>query len=233
MDGAPLPFSSARRNSRVPKMLPHRFFPDAAFCVWVDAKLQLNARPEEAVERFLASASADVAAVRNLRRDTIDHEYGWICSWLCPPSWAPRPASVPDDACAAVRAQWATYEREQPAEGGWMAHTAVIEGALLLLDLRSRATQCFLCNWFNEYVRFGERDQLSFAYVSFAQRPRPRLNLLPRRYHWSVTVEEDTADCYNATPQDAQQLAMRFQHAITRAARPSSAVRVRPRRAGG
>ena len=90
--------------------------------------------------------------------------------------------------------------------------TVVVEGALLLLDLRSAATHCFLCAWFNEYVRFGERDQLSFAYVAYTQRPRLRLNLLPRRIHWSVTVEDDTMRCYNATEADAAQLAVRFQH---------------------
>ena len=38
----PLPFANARRDSRVPKMLPHRFFPSASFSIWVDGKLQLS-----------------------------------------------------------------------------------------------------------------------------------------------------------------------------------------------
>ena len=38
---AVLPFSSLRRNSRVPKMLPHRLFPNASFALWVDGKLQV------------------------------------------------------------------------------------------------------------------------------------------------------------------------------------------------
>jgi hypothetical protein len=89
-----------------------------------------------------------------------------------------------------------------------------MEGALLLMDLRSTALRCLLCNWFNEYVRFGERDQLSFSYVLHVQRPRVPINLLPRRYHWSATVEDDTTNCYNATEADARQLALRFQHSI-------------------
>ena len=35
-----MPSPSARRNSRVPKLLPHRLFPDASFAVWVEAKLE-------------------------------------------------------------------------------------------------------------------------------------------------------------------------------------------------
>ena len=81
LDGE-LPFGNARRDSRVPKMLPHRFFPSSSFCIWVDGKLQLNLQPTEAVTRYLIEPQADIAAMRNLRRDTIDHEYAWICSWM-------------------------------------------------------------------------------------------------------------------------------------------------------
>ena len=222
-----VPFGNTRRDSRVPKMLPHRIFPSASFCVWVDGKLRLNLDPEAAVERHLVAASAEFAALRNLRRETIDHEYGWICSWLCPGSSAAAVGAL-DEPCAAVRHQWELYAREQAALPGWHKQTAVIEGALLLVDLRSRATQCLLCNWFNEYARFGERDQLSFAYVLHVQRPRPRVNLLPRRLHWSVTVEDDTTACYNASEEDAAQLAVRFQHGFQRQAarRPASRARV-------
>lgn len=50
------------------------------------------------------------------------------------------------------------------------------------------------------------------ADVMYAQRHQPRVYLLPRRLHWSVAVEDDTAACYNATDADATQLALRFQH---------------------
>lgn len=208
----PMPFKDARRNSRVPKMLPHRFFPSASFCVWVDGKLELQPQPEAIIQSYLVDAGADIGAVRNLRRHTIDHEYAWIRSMLCPRPERPKPPESDLLACHPVERQMDVYESEQSAHPGWHLETAVIEGALVLLDLRSAATQCFLCAWFNEYVRFGERDQLSFAYVAYTQRPRLRLNLLPRRIHWSVTVEDDTMRCYNATEADAAQLAVRFQH---------------------
>jgi hypothetical protein len=245
-----LPFGNSRRDSRIPKMLPHRLFPRASFCIWVDGKLQLTMQPEQAIARYLADANADIAAVRNLRRDTIDHEFAWIDSWLCPKGPAPsRPAlhaqaaaasGTASAACEAVRAQMKQYELEQKTgassstAAAWKEQTSVIEGALLFLDLRSTATQCFLCNWFNEYVRFGERDQLAFSYVMHVQRPRPNLLLLPRRLHWSVTVEDDTALCYNATEDDARTLALRFQHASGAARAPylSLSRRTRPARKG-
>ena len=253
-----LPFADARRDSRVPKMLPHRFFPAATYSVWVDAKLQLNLVPELAIQEWLVSKKVGFAAVPNLRRDTINQEYAWITSWLCP---AQEQGVAPK--CDAVREQWEVYRREQSSRPGWLAETVVIEGALLLTDLRSRLTQCLLCNWcvrarecpycvnpgasaeivhrtlfdllrtrrFNEYVRFGERDQLSLSYVLYAQQPRVPIYLLPRRLHWSATVSVDTTGCYNATADTARQLAMRFQHGTTsRSGRATAAaLQVRPR----
>ena len=213
LDG-PLPYGTPRRNSRVPKLLAHRFFPSASFCLWVDAKLELRITPAEAVRRFLAAPTAELAAVRNLRRDTIAHEHAWVTSWLCP-----RGGRQPrDEACEAVERQWEAYEHEQAASQGWSTRTVVIEGALLVLDLRSAALLCLLCNWHQEYARFGERDQLSFSYVLHVQRLPPRVHLISRRLHWSVAVQSDTLRCYNATTDSAQQLAQRFQHG--RAAAP-------------
>ena len=132
-------------------------------------------------------------------------------------------------ACALVESQMATYEREQAQQprqpqrrqqqqeeqqreqqhepqhtGGaadWHAQTVVVEGALLLLDLRSAATQCFLCRWFNEYMAFGERDQLALSYVLHAaQSPRVRLNLLPRRLHGRLRCEHARATTRRARP---------------------------------
>ena len=34
-----------------------------------------------------------------------------------------------------------------------------------LQDLRSPLHNALFCNWFNEYVRFGERDQIAMSYV--------------------------------------------------------------------
>ena len=91
-----------------------------------------------------------------------------------------------------------------------------------------------MCNWFNEYARFGERDQLSFAYVLYVQRANVHTRWIPRRYHWSATIEEDTARCYNASATDVSQLALRFQHGtpVRLAVRSGSRIR-RPTRGTG
>ena len=62
------------------------------------------------------------------------------------------------------RQKAAQYEAEQ-ASPEWVHRTVAIEGSLLLQDLRAPLHNALFCNWFNEYVRFGERDQISMSYV--------------------------------------------------------------------
>jgi hypothetical protein len=157
---ADLPLGTARRNSRVPKLLPHRLFPRVNFSVWVDGKLQLFIDPLLALRRFLVEPRAVFAAPRNLRRDTIDDEHEWIDKKLC--------GRKPPACAAAATAQWRSYQAAQAARPGWERHTHCIEGALLLVDLRSAAAQCLLCAWFNEWAAGSERDQLAFSYVHYA-----------------------------------------------------------------
>ena len=200
-----LPFGpDRRRNSRVPKLLLHRLFPDALFGLWVDGKLRLHIDPLVAVQRFLVDSGAVFAAPQNLRRDTIDQEYEWIVDKLC---------RMRQTHCVEVHAQWRQYLQEQAVHAGWEGTTQCIEGALLLADLRSSAACCLLCNWFNEYALFSERYQLSFSYVQYAMGltrnasmvattngspPPPLLNLLPRQVHWSVNMHADTREKYSS-----------------------------------
>ena len=196
------------------------------------------------MRRFLLEPHADLAALRNLRRDTIAQEYSWVIDLLCKPGAPPGKR----EACAAAEAQWRSYEVEQAAAGGgWAAHASVIEasrsieleqlcglhpractlptcppahlptcpplqGAFYVADLRSVATHCLLCAWFNEYVRFSERDQLSFAYVAMSLGAAARVHLIPRRLHWSVTVSKDTTACYGATEAGAATIASYHPH---------------------
>jgi len=76
------------------------------------------------VRRFLLEPQADLAALRNLRRDTIAQEYSWVVDLLCKPGAPPGRR----EACAAAKAQWRSYELEQAAAGsGWAARAPVIE----------------------------------------------------------------------------------------------------------
>ena len=64
----------------------------------------------------------------------------------------------------------------------------------------------------NEYARFSERDQLSFAYVAMSLAAATRVHLIPRRLHWSVTKSTDTTACYGATEAGAATIASHHAH---------------------
>ena len=81
-----------------------------------------------------------------------------------------------------------------------MAQTACAEGAMVITDLRSQLARCAMCAWFNEWHRFGERDQLALSYVLHALGLTPAAEpegvapgatsghrgvyLWPRKDHW-------------------------------------------------
>ena len=179
LEGA-MPFRSARRNSRVPKLLPHRLFPEARHALWLDSKLELHMPPSALVTRLLGGGVV-FAALRNFRRDHIQEERDWIWRHKC---------EQKVERCDALIRQWSAYADEQEAPA-WEARTAAIEGCLLLQDLRAPLANLIFCSWWNEYVRYGERDQLALAYVLLrlgltreGGTTAPAIRLLPRSMHY-------------------------------------------------
>ena len=105
----PLAYASARRSSRVPKLLPFRLFRRANYSLWLDGKLRLRVDPMLLVRRYLHAPRAVLSAARNLRRNHIDEERAWIRRSLCDD---PRKVSS-TSSCSDVEAQWSFYLREQ------------------------------------------------------------------------------------------------------------------------
>jgi hypothetical protein len=66
-------YAAPRRASRVPKLLPFRFFPHANYSLWVDGKLRLLASPRELVARFLTKPKAALALPRNVTSSSPSH----------------------------------------------------------------------------------------------------------------------------------------------------------------
>ena len=107
----PLAYASARRNSRVPKLLPFRLFRLANYSLWLDGKLRLRVDPMHLVRRYLHAPNAVIAAARNLRRDHIDQERAWIRRSLCDDARKGKLSSI--SSCDEVDEQWRFYLREQ------------------------------------------------------------------------------------------------------------------------
>ncbi|XP_040948287.1 uncharacterized protein [Gossypium hirsutum] len=63
-----VPYSDARRNGKVPKLLLHRIFPNVRYSIWIDGKLQLVVDPYQILEKFLWRQNANFAISRHYRR---------------------------------------------------------------------------------------------------------------------------------------------------------------------
>mmetsp|Transcript_33615 Transcript_33615/g.66931 ORF Transcript_33615/g.66931 Transcript_33615/m.66931 type:complete len:115 (-) Transcript_33615:229-573(-) len=86
--------------------------------------------------------------------------------------------------------RWSEYEGEQTTPT-WAAQTVAIEGSLLLQDLRAPVHNILFCAWFNEYLRYGERDQMAMAYVlhrlgltANGTSASPSVRFIDRSYHY-------------------------------------------------
>ena len=185
-----LPFASSRRNSRIPKMLPHRLFPLTRFFVWIDAKLELRVLPSVLVDTYLVQPRRLLAVLPHWVRKTLDEERDGILGYKCGGKIDGGPL------CRQIARQWNTYEMEQ-TDLAWIRNTVDIEGSMLLYDARSPVLQLLLCNWFNEYMRFSERDQLCFPYVlmrmglTHPDGTSSAINYIDKKHHyWHRVVDK-------------------------------------------
>ncbi|GLT51396.1 hypothetical protein SLA2020_248100 [Shorea laevis] len=63
-----LPYTDGRRNRKIPKLLPHRLFPNARFSLWIDGKLELAVDPYQILERFLWRKNATFVISKHYKR---------------------------------------------------------------------------------------------------------------------------------------------------------------------
>ena len=148
------PFATAAQNTRIPKMLAHRFVPNARYLLYFDAKLHpstLEWTWRLLHDELLARGSAWTSP-RHPARGT-PHEEARCVHLL---------GLASDAALSQLRAYAAAgLPRDAPlAEGEWH-----------LRDLYRNESSALGCAWFDEYRRWGHRrDQLAFPYASWTLR---------------------------------------------------------------
>ncbi|KAL0360746.1 UNVERIFIED_CONTAM: hypothetical protein Sradi_3759100 [Sesamum radiatum] len=155
-----LPFRDQRLNGKIPKMLPHRLFPNARYSIWVDSKSQFRRDPLGVLEALLWRSNDELAISEHGAR-----------------------SSVYDEAKAVVRKNKATPEevRYKWHSIAWMAFLKIraLAEASIIVRKHTPTTNLFMCLWFNEVVRFTSRDQLSFPYVLWRLKGSTNINMFP------------------------------------------------------
>ncbi|KAK6946712.1 Protein of unknown function DUF616 [Dillenia turbinata] len=161
-----VPFSDARRNGKIPKLLLHRLFPSVRYSVWIDGKLQLVVDPYQILERqissiflapldlFLWRKNATFAISRHYRRFDVFEE-----------AEANKAAGKYDNASIDYQINFYKAEGLTPYSEDKLPITSDVPEGCVIIREHIPITNLFTCLWFNEVDRFTSRDQLSFSTV--------------------------------------------------------------------
>jgi Protein of unknown function (DUF616) len=134
------------RASRRSKLMPHRFFPDADWSIWLDNKSRLLRDPAGIIAALKSQTENDFFAYPHFRRDCV-YDEGQVV----------RENGLDDH--RVVRERMRTYRAE-----GMPRHFGLIEGHFIVRR-HTPAVAAFGEDWFDHVRRYSRRDQLSFPYL--------------------------------------------------------------------
>lgn len=149
-----LPYTDARRNGKIPKLLLHRLFPNVRFSIWVDGKLELVQDPYRILERFLWRTNDTFAISQHYKRFDVFLEAD-----------ANKAAAKYDN--KSIDAQVGFYRAEgmTPYSAAKLPITSDVPEGCVIIREHTPIANLMSCLWFNEVDRFTSRDQLSFGIV--------------------------------------------------------------------
>ncbi|GJY29163.1 uracil-DNA glycosylase [Tanacetum coccineum] len=161
-----LPFRDQRLNGKIPKMLPHRLFPNARYSIWVDSKSQFRRDPMGVFEALLWRSKSMLAISEHGARSSVYDEAKAVVK---------KNKATPQE----VEVQITQYHHDGlPEEKRFNGKKALNEASVIVRE-HNPVTNLFACLWFNEVVRFTSRDQLSFPYVLWRLKVLKSINMFP------------------------------------------------------
>ncbi|CAN0853036.1 Probable hexosyltransferase MUCI70 [Linum grandiflorum] len=148
------PYTDGRRTGKIPKLLPHRLFPNARYSIWIDGKLELVVDPYQILERFLWRANATFAISRHYKRFDVFVE-----------AKANKAAGKYDNASIDFQIDFYKNEGLTPFTPDKFPITSDVPEGCVIIREHAPISNLFTCLWFNEVDRFTSRDQISFSTV--------------------------------------------------------------------
>lgn len=147
-------FKDPRRNSRIAKIMPHKYS-DADVIITIDGNLRLLITPEELVAKYLGDY--DMAVFKHGMRDCIYDE-------------AREVALLGLDDTELIIEQAKHYEDDDYAK-----HKGLAQGGIIIRR-NNKKTKLFNEFWWADYCRYSRRDQLSL--MSAIERAGLRVNFI-------------------------------------------------------
>ena len=134
------------RNAKKHKILPHIYFPDAEYSLWIDGSITLKVPLEELIHKFLQNT--DIAMFPHPYRDCLyDEAMACITFGLDDPD--------------VIDSQINRYNLE-----GYLPHRGLFE-ATVILRRHTNEIRAFNETWWDEIQWGSKRDQISLPYVLY------------------------------------------------------------------
>lgn len=137
------------RKCRELKILPHRFFKDYDYSVWVDGNIKVLCDIEELVNKHIIGPNNELVTFRHPVRNCIYDE-------------AEECIRLLKDNKDTIEEQIAKYKNE-----GYPKNFGLIESNVILRKHNSDKVIVLMEAWWREVLRYSRRDQLSFNYVTW------------------------------------------------------------------
>lgn len=145
----PLDGLDSNRASRRAKLMPHRFFPDHDWSIYLDNNATLLAAPEDIVGDVEGDENRAFFAFRHWLRNCAYDEAD-ACIW-----------ALRDDP-SVIASQMEFYRRE-----GFPAKAGLVAGPFLVRRHNDPGVVRLGERWFEQVLRYSRRDQLSCNYVAW------------------------------------------------------------------
>uniref|UniRef100_A0A7S3K715 TOD1/MUCI70 glycosyltransferase-like domain-containing protein n=1 Tax=Aureoumbra lagunensis TaxID=44058 RepID=A0A7S3K715_9STRA len=156
-----------RRASRIPKMLGHRFFPEAHYFISIDAREKIMTKPTQIIQQFLIQTNKQFLAQQHPSRSARSvYDEGNLVARV-------RLAAASD-----IQAQLERYKNESLPNNH---RPSVHEMGFFAYDLRSNDIKAMLCAWFDEYMLGSVRDQVCWSFVVWKLSLTHRIHSVPYR----------------------------------------------------
>ena len=160
--------------SNLVKLLVHRLFPTARYSVYIDGKVTLRIDPAVLIDAMLLQHRRPYAIAAHPARQN---------------AWDEGEASKEHKAqySEMIDKQVLFYEQEgfpldyqqyDSRQGGLIGIATDVPESNTIIREHNSLTNLFSCIWFNEVVRFSQREQVSFGYV------KKRMSLRLPMYIW-------------------------------------------------
>jgi hypothetical protein len=153
-------FKDPRRNSRIQKIMPHKYF-ETDYSIYMDGNMKLLISPGEVIDRYMKGV--DMALLKHGGRDCI-YDEAMTCAKL----------GLDDPEIIIEQAKY--YEDHE-----FVKHKGLLQGGFIVRKHNLR-TERFNEAWWADYCRFSRRDQLSL--MPAIEKSGVIVNTIPE--HWIV-----------------------------------------------